>query len=385
MRVQPWTQLLGGWVVSIAVVGAAAGDIRGGASDDPAREGATSREGIGRLPRSILISGHSLTDMPFPGLLHQALTVLGGDLTVTSQHFPGASIRERLGRSGDGAADSARSRDSARPDFAEVLAQRSFDVLIITERNGLLDALAWEDTVTSLQSARQRFHSANPGAPIYFFVPWNGVSDIHAPQQWIRYEQQAHVIWSCVVATANAQSAAKGHRSDIIVLPTALALAHLTQSLTSSPQAPGFEGLDDGERMRMIFADDVHLTPLGASYVAFLTSAWLSGDAPRRPASTQDDLLTRRQVHLQDIGRRFLHEHPWPQARQERCSLARRLAFVARYVAYTGQSHRQAGPLAYGWRQFTRLLQFTWHVWRGFGHESGVPAATATTTAGGRA
>ena len=379
MRVHTWTQSLGRWVVGIAAVGSAAGDIRAGASDH------TPREGFDRLPRSILISGHSLTDMPYPRLLHQALTSLGGDLIVTSQQFPGASIRQRLGRSGDDAAKGAPTVDRVRPDFAEVLALRSYDVLIITEQNGLLDALAWEDTVSSLHSAQQRFKAANPGAPIYFFVPWNGVSNIQAPQQWIAYEQQADAMWSCVVGTVNAQSAAEGNPSDIIVLPMARALAYLTENLTSSREAPGFKGLDHGERMRMIFADEVHLTPLGASYLSFLTSAWLSGAAPPLPSSLQNDLLNRQQIHLQEIGRRFLQEHPWPQARQERCSLARRLAFVARYVAYTGQIHRQPGPLAHGWRQFTRLLQFTWHVWRGFGGDNGVPAATAITTAGGRA
>ncbi|MFN7023929.1 MAG: hypothetical protein ACK4QP_05305 [Pseudorhizobium sp.] len=365
--------------MSMAVIGAAAGDIR--ASGTPP----ASHVGIDRLPRSILISGHSLTDMPYPSLLHQALTGLGGDLTVTSQQFPGASIRQRLGRSDGNAAHAPQSLDPARPGFAEVLALRSYDVLIITERNGLLDAVAWEDTLSSLHSAQQRFRSANPGAAIYFFIPWIGVSDIQAPRQWIAYEQQAHAMWSCVVGTVNAQNAAKGHPGDIIVLPTALALAYLAQSLTSSPEVAGFEGLDEGEKMRLIFTDDVHLTPLGVSYVSFLTSAWLSGAAPPQPSSTQDDQLTRQHIQLQAIGRRFLQEHPWPQAPQERCPIARRLAFVVHYVAYTGQSQPQTGTLAYGWRQVTRLLQFTWHVWRGFGDENAEPAAVAASTAGSRA
>lgn len=365
-------------MMSMAILGAAAGDIRASVAN-PAFPA-----GIDRLPRSVLISGHSLTDMPYPRLLHQSLTASGGGLTVTNQQFPGASIRERLGQSQHGATSGAGSSDRARPSFAEVLALRSFDVLIITERNGLLDSLAWEDTVSSLQVAHQLFVAANPGAAVYFFVPWIGVTDIQTPREWIAYEQQAHAMWSCLVGTVNAQNAAKGASTDIIVLPTALALAFLAQSLTSSREIPGFEGLDDGEKMRLIFTDDVHLTPLGASYIAFLTSAWLSGAAPPQPSS-HVDLLTPRHIHLQNIGRRFLQEHPWPPAPRERCSIARRLAFVVHYVAYTGQTQPQTGTLAFGWRQVTRLLQFTWHVWRGLGGESGVPAAAAASTARSRA
>ncbi len=202
----------------------------------------------------LFISGHSLTDQPFPDYLAAIARSLGTPVDWGRQYLEGSSI---LARSAD--------LDAVARDL------EGCDALVITEQHSVLGGLIWNDTVRCLRAYHDRFIAANPRGVTHFYEPWLGVSDLTDPRRWIAYERAAAPIWRGVVTRVNLSLEAEGRSDRIVPLPAASALAALVERATSREGVTGLSCGSTRETLRRLFSDDVHLTPLGSYFMALVT------------------------------------------------------------------------------------------------------------------
>lgn len=298
-----------------------------------------------------LISGHSLTDRPFPDYLSEIAGNAGISISWKMQHANGSSIGQRLA--------GKFPRLDARP----------YDLLIITEQHGLLDSLAWHDTVSSLYRFHSDFIAANPAGSTYFYAPWISLADRSNPADWIDYERQALPVWRCVAERVNAEIAATGRQDRVRFIPTSLALAELVERLMSDPAFGGFEDRDGAARMDAIFADTVHLTPLGAYYVAAVSFATIYGrgmDGLSPPPMLDASQASALRTFAAEFVRNYRVEASGDAAD---CAKPVPLAFVLRYMAYTAQIERadERGRLMKQLHRLKNTIHFAWRFRNGLG------------------
>ena len=236
-------------------------------------------------PRKAFISGHSLTNRPFPEYLENIVRSAGLPFAWNRQYVEGSTIQQRS-RGGPGVSgwDGYRRGQDRHDGPIDVLAElrtagaaeaTRYDALIITERNALLAEVMWNDTVRSLRHFHDVFIAANPGGRTFFFEPWMAL-DKDDPARWIAYEREASQGWACVVGAVNASLAAEGRRDRIVSVPVASALAGLVERVLDSP-VPGLKPPGGSTRpLDALFTDDVHPTPAAAYFtaLAFFTNVW---------------------------------------------------------------------------------------------------------------
>jgi hypothetical protein len=266
----------------------------------------------------LFISGHSLTDQPFPDHLAAIGQSLGTPLDWRRQYLEGSSI---LARSAD--------LDTVARDF------EGCDALVITEQHGVLGGLIWNDTVRCLRTYHDRFIAANPRGVTYFYEPWLGVSDLDDPRRWIAYERAAAPIWRGIVTRVNLSLEAEGRSDRIVPLPAASALAALVERATSPQGVIGLSGASTRETLRRLFADDVHLTGLGSYFMALVTYVAVLGRSPIG-AEAPNGVPIDRSRALQQFASEFMaadHDRnaPWPMERVRRYLLQE---FNGLYWAY---------------------------------------------------
>lgn len=236
-------------------------------------------------PRKAFISGHSLTNRPFPEYLENIVRSAGLPFEWNRQYVEGSTIQQRS-RGGPGGSDwdGYRRGQDRRDGPIDVLAElrtagaaeaTRYDALIITERNSLLAEVMWSDTVRSLRHFHDVFIASNPGGRTFFFEPWMAL-DKDDPARWIAYEREASQGWACVVAAVNASLAAEGRPDRIVSVPVAAALAGLAERVLDSP-VPGLKPPRGSTRtLDALFSDDVHPTPAAAYFTAlvFFANVW---------------------------------------------------------------------------------------------------------------
>jgi hypothetical protein len=236
-------------------------------------------------PEKAFISGHSLTNRPFPEYLERMVRAAGLPYSWNRQYLEGSTIQQRSiggpGRSGRDGFRSGIDRDDRPIDTLAELAgagqarDTRYDALIITERNSLLSEVLWYDTVRSLRNYQDAFAATNPGGATYFFEPWFRI-DKSDPRRWIAYETAASPAWRCVVSAVNASLEADGRSDRIVPVPVALGLASLVERSLGPNRLPGLPGATDRDVLNRLFTDDVHATPATAYYTAlfFFTKVW---------------------------------------------------------------------------------------------------------------
>jgi hypothetical protein len=301
----------------------------------------------------LLISGHSLTDEPFPEYFSGIASDSGIAVLSKAQNASGSSIRDRM------------SGKFPRPGI------KPYDLLVITEQHRLLDSLVWQDTVGSLYAFHSDFVAANPAAVTYFYSPWISLSDRTDPAEWISYERQALPVWRCVVRRANDRIAAMGRQDRIRFIPASLALAELVDRLISDPIFSGFEAMGGTERIDAIFADDVHLTPLGAYYVAAVSFAAVYG-REMGGLSLPEALDQQRAFALRSFAEEFVKNHSAQASGDARnCDRPVTLAFASRYAGYTARTYH-TGEKGYVRAQLKRVgdtIRFAWRFRNGLGDD----------------
>lgn len=319
----------------------------------------------------LFISGHSLTDRPFPDYLQEIAAAGGISLQWNMHHLPGSSILQRLhDKKAFFAETPQREKHQPEPgqdrDAIPAPDGHGYDVMVITEQHRVLDSLIWQNAVQSLRDYHDRFIAANTTGKTYFFAPWISVSDRANPSDWIVYEKEALPIWQCVVSQVNQDLAADGRTDRIQFIPTSWALARLVEHVTANADVAGFEGLDTAAKMDAIFSDTVHLSRLGAYYVAAISYSTIYSD--NLPALSPPSLDAGQAEAVRKFATAFMQEYrSAPVPSDEVCSSGVSLAFASHYAAYTERTYHQLeeGVFAARIKRLRDTMRFAWRFRNG--------------------
>lgn len=285
-------------------------------------------------PQRVFFSGHSLLDEPVPRDLALVAASLGPPLQV-ERHTPfGSSIRDRLNA---GAA--------ARPPVG-------VDTLVVTEQHTLIGNLVWNDSRRQLRQLHDAFIAANPQGRTWFHASWlNRSADT---RRWIAYERAASPVWQCLATAVNAELAAEGRSDRIEFLPAAALLAALVERAARG-EVPGVSA-------DALFGDDVHLSPLGAYFVALVVYATLFERAPDGAAVPEGlDGAAARTLQAQ-AGALVRQESTQRMAVSAADCRERTRAFVAPYAAYVRDvvDRPRVGPWRAWWLWAKHRLMWRW-------------------------
>ncbi|WP_050989258.1 hypothetical protein [Corallococcus macrosporus] len=221
----------------------------------------------------VFFSGHSLLDNPMPDYFDVIARSQGKDFNWNQQNVIGSPLRVRTWGNG-GWAGYRQGKNRVGSDMnvvQELLSpqtlgdRETYDTLLITERHDLLGTIEWENSVGYLRHFHDRLIAGNPQAVTYFYHTWLDINKTN-PAPWMAYEKNARVAWECVSSKVNLTLQAEGRQDRVRSLPGSTALVELVERVLAD-EVPGISG-STSQRLDMLFSDNVHLTPLGAYYMA---------------------------------------------------------------------------------------------------------------------
>jgi hypothetical protein len=323
-------------------------------------------------PTRVFVSGHSLTDQPMPDLLERIAGSLGSPVDWNRQYMVGSAIKHRTRGRGNEAGWAGYlqgdDREGRGMNVLDELRSHPYDVLVITEQHGLIDSLVWHDTVRHLRHYHERFIAGNPKGRTYFYEPWLGIPGKIEVPRWVAYERAASPLWQCIATRINRSLAAEGRRDRIASLPAGLALAELIERATSGTGVPGVSGSSVAQTVERLFHDNVHLTPLGAYYVALVVyavvferspeGAWAPEGVPPQQASALQRVAGEVVARYRSGGRPLT---------QQGCHQALRGPFVGAYLAHMRDDYwakQDAGVARLVWRRWRNEWTIRWRLWR---------------------
>ncbi|MBD2750537.1 hypothetical protein IC232_28200 [Microvirga sp. BT688] len=315
----------------------------------------------------VFVSGHSLTDHPFPDYLAMIADSLGTPAVWNQQNLFGSSIRERVrgrgaGETGWAGYSQGENRNGAGLNVIDELRQPKtigsdrYDALIITEQHTLLGSLIWNDTVRYLRHFHDRLIDGNPEATSYLYHSWISLNDKDDPTRWIAYEREAYWAWQCVAVRINQSLAAEGRTDRVLPLPAAASLAALVERATRGAGLPGISGSSVRQTMDRLFRDDVHLTSLGTYYTALVSYATVYRRSPLG-AWAPSDIEEAQAALLQQMAWTFVTESAGEKsaASLEACRAFVSETFVYTYWSYVRDTYwRQEGSVV---RAYAKWLQ----------------------------
>jgi len=237
----------------------------------------------------MFLSGHSLTDNPLPDYMLEIAESRGKDFNFNEQIGIGSPMRVRTKGNDWNAAgwpgySKGKNRDGADMNVIEELKSPEtlgpgelYDTLVITERHDILGTIPWEDTFGFLRHYHDRLIDGNAAGHTLFYHSWLSI-DKNAPGTWIDHEKNALFAWECVASKVNLTLAAEGRQDRAATLPAGAALVDLVERVLSD-EVSGITGTTP-QKLSAIFNDDVHMTPLGAYFMALVTYAAVFRDSP---------------------------------------------------------------------------------------------------------
>ncbi|MBZ4395863.1 MULTISPECIES: hypothetical protein [unclassified Myxococcus] len=237
----------------------------------------------------VFFSGHSLLDNPMPDHFADIAASKGKDSKWNQQNVIGSPIRVRTWGNGSWEGyRSGKNREGSGMDVVqELLSPRTlgtgekYDTLLITERHDLLGTIEWENTIGYLRHFHDRLIAGNPRAVTYFYHTWLDIDKAN-PSRWIAYEKNAQVAWECVSSKVNLTLQAEGRADRVRALPGGAALVDLVERVIAG-EVPGITGTTS-QRLNVLFSDNVHLTNLGAYFMAAVHHASVFRSSPEGAA-----------------------------------------------------------------------------------------------------
>ncbi|MBW0171168.1 MAG: hypothetical protein KXJ61_13190 [Hydrogenophaga sp.] len=234
----------------------------------------------------LFVSGHSLTDNPIADDIVRIAASQGTEARYNQQILLGSTIKARTHGQGNWSGyRQGKNRVGSNTDvIAELRSGKAiggdrYGTVLITERHDMLGPLIWEDTVRHLRHFHEQAYRANPAVQTHFYASWMGVKDKSNPQSWIRYERAADQAWQCLSTRVNTSLAHEGRPDRLKHVPAGLALAGLVERATRE-QVPGITQASAKATLDQLFTDDVHLTRVGAYYLALVSYSAIQGRSP---------------------------------------------------------------------------------------------------------
>jgi hypothetical protein len=323
--------------------------------DLPAGDGGTL---VRRRTARVLFSGHSLLDNPMPDWVESIAQSRGDTLEWEEQIIIGAPIRIRTRGDDPNASDwpgysQGKNRNGNGKDLLAELASPTelssgtkYDTLLITERNDLLLAIQYENTIGYLRDYHDRVVAQNSASSSLLYQVWPEI-DRANPTPWVEYVRQELYAWECVAQQVNGSLEAAGRSDRVGVIPGASALATLVERALAG-DVPGIDG-SPADRLGAVFEDNVHLAPAGTYLLSALHYAALFGRSPAG-ASAPSEVPAEQATALQNIAWDVLSRYratatPWAHSLSE---CRQRLATVVcpAYFALVGGSGGSCGDWA---------------------------------------
>lgn len=265
--------------------------------------------------RRLLISGHSLTDRPFPDYLAELSRADGHLIDWNVQYRWGSSLRDRTrgdcptpwsgyrfgvdrrGRPADVLGDMARRAATGR----------AYDGLILTEQSSLMGNLMWNDTIGHLLDFHDRRVAAGSGGRTFLFSSWLD-HDPNDPSAWIAYERAAAPVWACVAGRVNSALEEQGRIDRVELIPAAEALAIMIAEAIRPESAWELRRSTPALTLARFFVDEAHLTPTGVYYVA-LVSHLIVRNETDPPSWTPPEVDPAAARALRRFAARFVAAH----------------------------------------------------------------------------
>ena len=271
-------------------------------------------------------SGHSLSE-GVPEVVEQIARSLGHRLDFEAQVLGYSLLRQRTKGEVTSATEwpgyrAGQNRKGAGLNVAEELRQPrrlapgdKYDVLVVTERHDLPEIARKERTAFYLTEIARHLLAGNPDAEVLLYQSWLNL-DTDTPWPWIEYERAVLPMRECIASRANLNLPARGDIPRVRVLPGGAVLAELAAALWDG-KVPGVAAKAPGERVRLLFSDNVHMSDAGRYFIALVHYAVLFGRSPEGAAIPP--LLAR------ETGR-YMQTLAWQYA----ASYGRRVDAVAR-------------------------------------------------------
>lgn len=254
----------------------------------------------------MLLSGHSLMDNPLVNYVQDiAQKSPSSSFNYNQQIVIGSPIRIRTkggntnSTSWPGYSAGKNKNTDNLNMISEVRNPRTlgagerYDTLIITENHSSLSQIQWENTMGYLRHYQDLMISANPATRTFFYHSWLDVNKSN-PAEWINHEKNAAVTWECVASKVNASIQSINRADRIRLLPAGGALVNLVERIVAG-QVAGFTGTTN-QRLNLIFSDNVHLTNLGAYYMALVVYSSIYGKPVGNIAPPSGSGVTLAQV-----------------------------------------------------------------------------------------
>ena len=318
---------------------------------------------------SFFISGHSLTDNPYADYLVHITKSFGMNSEYNQQIVIGSPLRVRTrGNDPDSKHFSGyqlgKNREGSGMEILKELKNhgtiqsQQYDYLIITERHDLVSVVTWEGTDRYLRHYRDQFMMSSNGK-VYFFVPWLGIKNRKDIDSWVVYEESALKAWECIVAKVNHDLVLE-QSSPVYIIPTNVALVELVKRLLSGPVVEELGGRSNFDRLSLLFSDDVHLTKLGAYYIALVTYASVFDSSPEG-AWFPKEISKKMALYLQHVAWDFVSNKipSIPSSDLGRCSALFAESFCNIYWDYIGQSQHTPSCRSHFSRQNKSSLFYT--------------------------
>jgi hypothetical protein len=306
----------------------------------------------------VFISGHSLTDDPLGDFMGSIAQSMSTPMAWNEQIVLGSPIRART--RGDNPADASfagyrtgknRGGSTSLNVAAELanpqtLSGQRYDTLLLTERHDLANVLLWEDSVRYTRHFHERLIAGNAQANSYLYHSWLNVTNKSDPSAWINYERAAAPAWQCVAARVNQSLAGEGRGDRMAYLPAGLALANLVEQATRSGVA-GISGGSVRETMDRLFSDDVHLTRIGAYYMALVSYSSIYRRSPVG-AWAPADVTAQQARALQDIAWQSVanHYNSAGTPSMSQCQAVMREQYCSAFASYKGDPGMQGGCIS---------------------------------------
>ena len=238
-------------------------------------------------------SGHSLSE-GIPPVVEQIAHSLGRQFQFEAQSMGYSLLRQRTKGEAPAASDwpgyrAGNNRAGSGLDVAEELQRprrlasgEKYDALVVTERHDLPAIARKERTAFYLTDMARHLISGNPEAQVLLYHSWLHLEP-DAPWPWIEYERAVLPMWECVASRANLELPARGDVPRVRVLPGSSALAELVAALWDG-KVPGVTSKTPGQRVRLLFSDNVHMSEAGHYYLALVHYVALFGRSPEGAA-----------------------------------------------------------------------------------------------------
>lgn len=218
-------------------------------------------------PLSVFFLGHSLILRDMPAMLaqlapagHRYESQLGWGAELQAHWEPGIPI-------------AGFEAENDHPRFRaahEAVASGDYDVLVLTEKVELRDAIAYHESWRYLALWAGKAWTANPTARVCLYETWH---DLETPEGWLeRLDRDLPELWeSRIVDPALTRT---GAARPIHVIPAGQVMARFVR------EVEGRGGVDGLVSRRDLFRDTIHLSDIGAYLVALTHYAVIYGRSP---------------------------------------------------------------------------------------------------------